>query len=94
MSKSWTKEELAAASKAMKDSGNMSYEEFCESLEENKKPNKYWIFLEDLRRSGEVNMFGVAPYLAKRFNLTMIEARKILVDWMENYNREDYEGAQ
>ena len=52
--------------------------------------NKYWIYLENLRRSGVVNMFGAAPYLAKEFNLTMIEAHKILVDWMENYNRKDY----
>lgn len=32
MSKDWTPEELAAASKAMKAAGNMSYEEFCEEL--------------------------------------------------------------
>lgn len=29
MSKSWTPEELAAASAAMKAEGHMSYEEFC-----------------------------------------------------------------
>ena len=29
MSKSWTPEELAVASSAMKVAGNMSYEEFC-----------------------------------------------------------------
>ena len=29
MSKSWTPEELAAASAAMKGEGHMSYEEFC-----------------------------------------------------------------
>lgn len=29
MSKSWTPEELAAASAAMKSEGHMSYEEFC-----------------------------------------------------------------
>lgn len=29
MSKSWTSEELAAASAAMKAEGHMSYEEFC-----------------------------------------------------------------
>lgn len=33
MSKSWTPEELAAASAAMKAEGNMSYEEFCAALE-------------------------------------------------------------
>ena len=33
MSKSWTPEELAAASAAMKAEGHMSYEEFCACLE-------------------------------------------------------------
>jgi hypothetical protein len=33
VSKSWTPEELAAASAAMKAEGHMSYEEFCAYLE-------------------------------------------------------------
>ena len=33
MSKDWTQDELQAASKKMKASGNMSYEEFCEALD-------------------------------------------------------------
>ena len=33
MSKSWTPEELAVASAAMKAEGHMSYEEFCAYLE-------------------------------------------------------------
>lgn len=53
--------------------------------------NKYWIFLEELRKSGITNMFGAAPYLAEEFNLSKNEARSILVDWMENYNPKDYE---
>ena len=56
-----------------------------------KTTNKYWIYLENLRRSGVTNMFGAAPYLAEEFDLDMAEARKILAEWMENYNPEDYE---
>ena len=33
MSKDWTPVELEAASQIMKASGNMSYEEFCEALD-------------------------------------------------------------
>lgn len=33
MSKDWTPEELQAASKAMKDAGHLSYEEFCDRLD-------------------------------------------------------------
>jgi hypothetical protein len=53
--------------------------------------NKYWIFLEELRKSGITNMYGATPYLQQEFNLSFEEAAEILADWMENYNREDYE---
>ena len=56
-----------------------------------KTTNKYWIYLENLRRSGVTNMFGAAPYLAENFGLSKYEARKILADWTENYNEKDYE---
>jgi hypothetical protein len=52
--------------------------------------NKYWIFLEKLRRSGETNMYGAVPYLMKEFRLSKERASSILSDWMENYKREDY----
>lgn len=53
--------------------------------------NKYWIYLEKLRRSGVTNMYGAAPYLQEAFGLSQREARIILSDWMRNYNAEDYE---
>lgn len=53
--------------------------------------NRYWIFLEGLRRSGVTNMFGAVPYLMRAFDgLSKKEARAILIDWMKNYNKEDY----
>lgn len=52
--------------------------------------NKYWIYLEELRRSGVTNMFGATPYLMEEFGLEKNEARKILTDWMNNYDPEDY----
>ena len=53
--------------------------------------NKYWLFLENLRRSGAINMFGAAHVLADYFDIDEKEARKILSDWMQNYNPDDYE---
>lgn len=53
--------------------------------------NKYWIYLENLRRSGIVNMFGAVPYIQREFGIERSEASKILADWMNNYNPEDYE---
>lgn len=52
--------------------------------------NKYWIYLENLRRSGAVNMFGAVPYLEEEFGLSRQEAKDILADWMHNYNPDDY----
>lgn len=52
--------------------------------------NQYWIYLEKLRRSGITNMYGAAPYLMREFGLNQKEAIEILVDWMKNYNIEDY----
>ena len=56
-----------------------------------KTTNEHWIFLEHLRRSGIVNMFGSAPYLAAAFGLDQREASKIVSDWMRNYNPDDYD---
>ena len=54
-----------------------------------KTTNEYWIYLENLRRSGVTNMFGAAPYLEQVFGISRQEARDILADWMKNYNRDD-----
>lgn len=56
-----------------------------------KTTNKYWIYLEQLRRSGVTNMFGATPYLMNEFDLDKKEATRILSDWMHNYNPDDYE---
>lgn len=56
-----------------------------------KTTNEYWIFLEELRRSGAINMYGARPYLMEAFGLDKSEATKILADWMRNYNPEDYD---
>jgi hypothetical protein len=42
-------------------------------------------FLEDLRESGQINMFGAAPVLQEAFGLNKYEAREILADWMKSY---------
>lgn len=53
--------------------------------------NKYWIFLEKLRKSGVTNMYGATPYLVKEFGISKNKAIEILADWMHNYNKRDYE---
>lgn len=51
---------------------------------------KEWIYLEKLRRSGITNVFGATPYLENEFRISEAKARKILLDWMKNYNSDDY----
>jgi hypothetical protein len=43
-----------------------------------------WDYLNDLRESGAVNMFGAGPYLMDQFGLNKYQARDALLDWMKN----------
>ena len=51
---------------------------------------KTWLYLEWLRRTGQTNMFGAIPYLINEFGFDEKEAIRILSDWMQNYNSNDY----
>jgi len=42
-------------------------------------------FLDALRESGVVNMFGAGPYLAEEFGLKRDEATKVLAEWMRTF---------
>ena len=43
------------------------------------------IFLDKLRDSGVVNMYGATPYLQRKFKLEKKEAMSILKEWMDSY---------
>ncbi len=44
-------------------------------------------YLDDLRESGETNMFGAARYLVGHFNVPYQDAKAILSYWMETFGR-------
>ena len=44
-------------------------------------------YLDTLRESGVVNMFGAAPYLQEAFDMKKADAQEILKEWMENYGK-------
>tara|TARA_R100000544_G_scaffold33116_1_gene19541 strand:+ start:601 stop:792 length:192 start_codon:yes stop_codon:yes gene_type:complete len=46
---------------------------------------EHFIFLNMLRESGVTNMFGAAPYLEEHCNLEGANSRKVLINWMENF---------
>ena len=45
-------------------------------------------FLNNLRESGECNMFGAGQYLEAEFGMGRNEARAMLTLWMQNFNEE------
>jgi len=45
----------------------------------------YFEFLNDLRESGKINMFGAAPVLVEVFGIDKYEAREILSAWMKSF---------
>jgi len=50
--------------------------------------NEYYGYLNALRDSGVVNMFGAGAYLQDQFGLSRSEARNILIAWMNQYSGE------
>ena len=50
-----------------------------------KLKDKAFKYLNKLRESGEVNMFGARPYLMKKFGVKQSEASDILSDWMKSF---------
>ncbi len=43
------------------------------------------VFLDDLRESGAINMFGAAPYVSDAFGVSKYEARDLVINWMETF---------
>jgi len=46
----------------------------------------YFKFLDALRESGQINMFGAASYLVEMFDLKRSEAREIVMEWMKTFS--------
>ena len=49
---------------------------------------EYFEFLDDLRESGAINMYGAAGVLVEVFDITKQEAREILSAWMKQFRKE------
>jgi len=42
-------------------------------------------YLDDLRESGQVNMFGSGTYLQSDFGLSRYEAKDVVLEWMKTF---------
>ena len=47
--------------------------------------DEHYEFLDMLKETGLVNMFGAGSHLMDQFDLTKYEANRILTSWMETY---------
>ena len=45
-----------------------------------------FVYLDNIRETGKINMFGAAPYLQDAFGLSRYEARDILLEWMDTFS--------
>ena len=48
-------------------------------------------YLNELRDSGETNMFGAGIYVSTQFGVDKKEASGVVTKWMANFNAEGYE---
>ncbi len=44
-------------------------------------------FLDELRETGVTNMLGAGVYLQESFNLSKYEAKAVLLEWMETFDK-------
>ena len=51
--------------------------------------SEYFEFLDDLRESGEVNMFGAPRVLQDVFGVGRYEARDIVAEWMKSFGKKE-----
>lgn len=42
-------------------------------------------FLDNLRESGAINMFGAGTYVQEAFGLDRWEAKDLVIEWMETF---------
>ncbi len=49
---------------------------------------EFYEFLDDLRESGETNMFGACPYLENEFGFDGRTARGLLKMWMATFDKD------
>lgn len=54
---------------------------------------EYLEFLDNLRNSGIINMFGARPYLMSTFELDAYEAQLVLQHWMATFGERHKKSA-
>lgn len=50
--------------------------------------SEYFSLLDEIRESGEMNMFGAPTWLINNCDLTITQAEKVFFDWTETFREE------
>ena len=69
------------------DENKKDTQSLLEDEEFNQNKNEVFLYLDELRESGETNMFGAAPYVAQHFECGKHMSRKYVASWMKNFNK-------
>ena len=51
--------------------------------------NEVFLYLDDLRESGETNMFGAAAFIQAEFECSKSMSIRYLSEWMKGFRREE-----
>ena len=62
--------------------GGFFKENDMENLDDKDK-DEMFVYLDELRESGDINMYGACPHLAAEFDLDEQTAESVLMEWME-----------
>jgi uncharacterized protein YciI len=46
-------------------------------------------YLDELRESGDINMYGAVPLLADEFEISKLEAKEILIEWIRTFEEHE-----
>jgi hypothetical protein len=55
--------------------------------------NAVFEFLDVIRESSSINMFGAAPYIVDAFGVTRYEAKDLLLEWMQTFGQRKKESV-
>jgi len=48
-------------------------------------------YLNDLRDSGETNMYGASPYVQEEFGVDRAMAKAVTIAWMKSFTEDGYD---
>ena len=48
--------------------------------------DEMFLYLDELRDSGRINMYGAGPELEREYGLEASAAREVLQEWMDTYS--------